>query len=352
MKKLIYTLLAAATLISCGESNTFQISGSLPTADLNGKNIVLLDISSKDTVATCVVADQKFSFSGVVTQPSFYIVVAGEHNIIMLPAEAGKIDISIDENGRATVTGGQLNQAFRQIDNDAYKLESEFSEFYKAHQGDSEAIQQEYLKMQEGRNAIYEKAMEANSSNIIGAFCLDRVLSSEESLEKMDAMIAKVALASKFQPIVERRERLVALESTQAGKMFVDFDGTAIDGTKSSLSDYVGKGEYVLVDFWASWCGPCKGEIPNLKEVHELYKDKGFVMLGVNVWDKQEAFVAAVEEEGMTWSHIYASDDRTATDKYGIRGIPTIILFAPDGTIVDRTLRGEAIKAKLSEIYE
>ena len=119
----------------------------------------------------------------------------------------------------------------------------------------------------------------------------------------------------------------------------------------SKLSDYVGKGKYVLVDFWASWCGPCKGEIPNLIELQNKFGGEKFMVLGVNVWDEEAAFKAALEEEGITYPQIVIPQNNkdNATELYGIQGIPQIILFGPDGTIVQRDLRGQAMKDLVEE---
>ena len=133
--------------------------------------------------------------------------------------------------------------------------------------------------------------------------------------------------------------------------MFTDFTIEQPDGTKVSLSDYVGKGKYVLVDFWASWCGPCRGEIPNIKELYDKYHAKGLDVLGVAVWDKPEDTQAAIKELGIVWPQIINAQ-QIPTELYGIQGIPHIILFAPDGTIVARDLRDEAMKEKVVEVMK
>ena len=134
----------------------------------------------------------------------------------------------------------------------------------------------------------------------------------------------------------------------QAGDIFADF-AVEYNGKTTRLSDYVGKGQYVLVDFWASWCGPCRGEIPNLIAAYNKYKDKGLQVLGVAAWDKPEDTLKAIKEEKVPYPQIINSQE-IATDVYGITGIPEIILFAPDGKVVKRGLRGEKIDKKLSEI--
>ena len=146
------------------------------------------------------------------------------------------------------------------------------------------------------------------------------------------------------------RERLVKeAQAPQEGDRFEDFV-VEHDGKTTRFSDYVGNGKYVLVDFWASWCGPCRREIPNLISAYNQYKDKGLMVLGVAAWDKPEDTLKAIEEDKIPYPQILNSQE-IATNLYGISGIPEIILFAPDGIILARGLRGNGIEKKLAEIY-
>ena len=134
------------------------------------------------------------------------------------------------------------------------------------------------------------------------------------------------------------------------GDMFKDF-AVEYDGKTTRLSDYVGRGRYVLVDFWASWCGPCRQEIPNLIALYEKYKDEKFQMLGVAVQDNPEASLKAIDEMQIPYPQIL-NTQKIATDLYGIQAIPEIILFAPDGTILARGLRGEEIEQQLQNLFK
>ena len=156
----------------------------------------------------------------------------------------------------------------------------------------------------------------------------------------------KKASANKDNATDQTKAALVS--STDEGAMFTDFQATQPDGSVLKLSDFVGKGKYVLVDFWASWCGPCRGEIPNLIKVYNKYKGNKFDVLGVAVWDEPDDSKQAIADMGINYPQILnAQEDATKT--YGILGIPEIILFAPDGTILRRSLRGPQVEEAVKE---
>lgn len=172
-------------------------------------------------------------------------------------------------------------------------------------------------------------------------------LTDKEGLAKaIDALGPEAAADSS---IIELREYCRTEEKAPEGSMFVDFAIEQPSGKTLRLSDFAGKGKYCLVDFWASWCGPCKREIPNIKAVYDKYSKKGLVVVSVAVWDRPEDSEAAAKELGITWNQI-VNAQKIPTDLYGINGIPHILLIGPDGTILKRDLRGSDI-AKTVEKY-
>ncbi len=337
----------------------FVINGTVEDANLDGKTIYLWDYDKDTRIDSAVIAEGAFSFSGLLENPALlrlelqpslfaYILTENGNTISVVMGDPSIIDDNGGINSKSRLIDSTLNTIFTPYEQKQKELEEQ------GITGDAMLV--ELSPMIKELFSQYKEAsiryMDENKDNLIGASLLLNIVDEIESLEKFDSICSVITYSKYFKTIASYREKLEGAQRTQPGNMFIDFKGTAVDGSEIALSEFVGKGKYVLVDFWASWCGPCKGEIPNLKELHEKYGNKNFMVLGVNVWDKKDAFEKAIKEEGMVWSHIYASQDKSATELYGIDGIPQIMLFAPDGTIVERNLRGEEMKAKVAELFK
>ena len=351
----ILSILALSVMAFAATAQNYTITGKAD-AKYDGKNIYLIDQATMAPVDTAVVAGGAFSFKGNAADQHLYeINVNGNKRMRTYVMVTPETDAVVDFTARpASVTGG-LNDKRTEMENAVavagnavnakiQQLQSQGiapNEIQAAVNADIEAVYD-----------IYRKAIEENKDNIFGAYVLSIVASEfYPTIGALDTMIGKVKYASKIYSVMAERENLLKAEATQAGKMYVDFGGLTVDGKAVKLSDYVGKGKYVLVDFWASWCGPCKAEIPNLIELQNKFGGDKFMVLGVNVWDEEDKFKAALTAEGITYPQIYIPRDNKddATALYGIRGIPQIILFAPDGTIVQRDLRGDVMKRLVEE---
>ena len=355
MRILSIFVLSALALASVAQNYT--ITGTAD-AKYNGKKAYLIDQNTYDYADSCVVENGSFVFKGEVSDQALYEVNINNNRrnrvyAFVEPKSAVVIDFTVSP---ATVKdNGGLNDKMNAIESEVSKagdaLNVKIAEMQSQGKSRDEiaaALNPELEKLYD----IYRNAIKENKNNIIAAYILGMVAPQfYSSLAEFDEATNGVKYADKVFAVRKYREELLKAAATQAGKMFVDFTGLTVDGQPSKLSDYVGKGKYVLVDFWASWCGPCKGEIPNLIELQEKFGGDKFTVLGVNVWDEEDKFKAALTAEGITYPQIYIPRDNkdNATDLYGIKGIPQIILFAPDGTIVQRDLRGNAMKALVEE---
>ena len=353
----IFSIVAMLALALTASAQNYRITGTVD-AKYEGKEVYLIDQNTLETTGTCVIKDSAFAFEGNAgDQMLFEININGNKRnkayVFVEPGTAAVVDFAA--RPVAVTDNGGMNDRMAAIDNEVSVAGNVVNEKIKQLQaeGKSQSEMAELLNPEiEKIYDIYRKGIEDNKDNMIGAYILAMVGGQfYPTLDELDAMIAKVKYAEKVAFVRNEREGHLKAAATQPGRMFVDFEGLTVDGKPSKLSDYVGKGKYVLVDFWASWCGPCKGEIPNLIELQNKFGGEKFMVLGVNVWDEEEKFKAALVEEGIGYPQIFIPRDNkdNATEMYGIKGIPQIILFAPDGTIVQRDLRGAAMKALVEE---
>lgn len=359
MKKLLSLSIVCVALISTSsysQSKVVTVNGSVSDSTLNGKTAYLTDYNSNNKIDSCVVANNSFTLKGDAAISRVYVGRAYA-NVL---ADNGTVNVVL--GSPSTVSGTPLNELLFAFNTEIKELQKITRPKFQALYSDSTLTKEEKDARYEILNkeysdksgALINNAMKGHEQDPLGLYIIwDKFQARNLSVAQMDSLI-KVGgeLAANFKPFERMRQSVVNKEATMAGKKFVDFEGLNPDGTPAKLSDYVGKGKYVLVDFWASWCGPCKAEVPVIKELYEEYKDKGLVILGANVWDKKEPFEKAVVDLKMPWAQICSFDNTIPTDVYGIDGIPHIILFAPDGTIEDRGLRGEKMKEKIASIFQ
>lgn len=157
--------------------------------------------------------------------------------------------------------------------------------------------------------------------------------------------------AKSFPPFVKMLEAKANMERTEVGAKFIDFEGVNPKNTTQTikLSDFAGKEKYVLLDFWASWCGPCRQAMPEIKALNDKYSAKGLEVIGVVVSDELDNHLQSAKSLDVTWTQIFDNKDALVT-LYGLEGIPTLILLDKDGTILVRTHEKQEVKEKIESL--
>ena len=173
-----------------------------------------------------------------------------------------------------------------------------------------------------------------------------------EQIDELEVLVDQAwpntTKASEFKAMAEKGKRVAV------GTKYSDIELVNPDGKKVKLSEYVPEGKYVMLEFWASWCGPCRGEIPHLREVYKEYKDKGFEIVSISIDRKDQDWKKAMKEENMVWTQLNdpGEFEGPVTQVYNIMGVPTCILLDKEGHIFKTDMRGAQLDAVLEEIYD
>lgn len=344
-------------VITQPKAGNYRIDGIAP-ADANGQWVYLYKPSGQGASDSVQIANGRFTLERAVAEDGLiaHLVIPRSYNLSFIPEEGIiKADLAA-----IAATGTALNDLHAQKAKAREALETETRGRLKAIRADKNLDDKAKEEAQEKIvNEFYDKIkplaeadLKEHSNDAIGLIALQTLLGMEDvNVAKAEALLQQAGDRLRAEESITKMvARLRRVEATQAGAQFVDFEGVDDANKAVHLSDYVGKGHYVLVDFWASWCGPCRREITHLKKVRDAYTDKGLVILGTVVWDEMEDHLKAMKELEITWPQIFNKTE--ATELYGIAGIPQIILFDPAGKIVARDLRGEEINKLLDKALQ
>lgn len=370
MKKLTYLLASAAVLAACqSQPTSFKITGIVEDgASIKDSTLAVLSTTSgKDTVE---VINKQFVFEGkadtaqLVSIRFFNKNSERPYNGVSLVLENGNINVTFSENA-TNVGGTTYNDMLNNFNHKNDSINLPVREAYMAaldttlnkdeRNSKMMEVREMSRKANEATEALYKTFIQDNIGNVLGYSFFTQFGSSLYSLEEREAMIPQVApIYANSEAIAKMKASIEIEKKTAVGQKFTDFAMKTPEGKDIKLSDVVAKNKVTLVDFWASWCGPCRAEMPNVVKDYKTFKSKGLGIVGVSLDSDAEAWKKAIKDLGITWEQM--SDLKgwqcEGARLYNVHGIPATVLIAQDGTIIAKDLRGEDLTNKLNELLK
>lgn len=310
------------------------------------------------------VKDGKFSFKGELALPEVRYVSFNEGKE-MFPV--------FIENATIQVSGSLVSPDSVKITGSAsQKIVDDFKTGLKSHEdimnaivdryyeaeekGDEEAMASvdiEYYAADSVKNIYIEEYIAKNSSSVVAPYLSLRYLLGGYEIPQIETLVASFKDdAKKSIYTTNITDRLAVLKNSQIGSPAPEFSMNDVDGNPIALSSF--KGKYVLIDFWAAWCGPCRAENPNVVAAYKKFNKKGFDILGVSLDDNKDKWLEAIKKDGLTWTQVsdLKSWSNAAAKLYGVNSIPHSVLLDKEGVIIAKNLRGEELHKKLEEVLK
>ena len=351
MNKNLLILFTAFCLYSCG-SKQYSIDGTVDNVKLNGKTIFIKERLSGEWISidSTIIENGKFTFKGVVdTVKIAYLTYEYPQSNKVRQAfvlENGKITVSIDTVGFMQIKGTAQNDLLQTYQDAKNVFNKKAEAFYNSKKDSVKTLEQE-LAFSKEEEKLNKEEVEIDKSfavqhvnTLVGTHVFSNSFYGWTTAEKESVITLFSAETKKIKRIQEILADVDVEKRVAVGNKFVDFKLPGLAGDSIALSDLVGKTDYVLIDFWASWCGPCMRFLPELKSFYAKHGGTQFAILGVSLDENKEAWVKTVSAHQMTWKQV--SDLKgwksAGSRVYAVNSIPNTVLIDKEGKIVGRNL--------------
>ena len=360
LHSILYSALAAAALTAC-QSNSFQVNGTIEGAADGDTLFLTSDLQTGIPSDTILVKDGKFTIGGQVDSVSLCMVYSAKQNELNAPffIEPGNISIAIKATPGATRVGGtKCNDEWQELNDSVMTIGKEINRIAEHVYGQTSTQEEQQQAMEQIEqlnkrfSALVVKKAEKNIKNEFGYFLLTYYPEELIDNETRSRLIRQLPAEMRQRSAVKMIEESIATAAkTAEGETINDFSQPAPDGTMLSIMSEVSQHRITIIDFWASWCGPCRQEMPSVIALYNEYKDKGLGIVGVSLDSEKDAWLTAIKQLGMTWpqmSDLKGWENQAAQD-FSVTSIPHTIVVDQQGRILQRGLRGESLAKFVAE---
>lgn len=360
MKKIILLNVLVLLGIAASAQSKFSAKG---TIDLETGNLFIVhELDGKvDTLSRSPIIDGKFSMEGVIDAPIIAtFAVEGFQGGVMFFMEPGEITADLRKSAASNIKNGTINQdyvEFTRIVSEYNKasqaLQKEINDLKNERKFKSAALVTEKEEpLRKETEAKLNAITTRNGDNVLGAYLTISNVRTEDPAVMRELYNSLTSKAQATEPAKKLLKQILKIESLKVGNNAPDFSLQTNTGAMISLKDL--KGKVKIIDFWASWCGPCRMENPNMVKLYAAYKDKGLDILSISLDDSKDKWLGAIAKDNLTWKHASSLKGWKCevAQKYNVTSVPHILILDENNTIIAMQLRGVELEKFISSLLD